>query len=458
MRRLVHALITLFSVLLWVTACGNSTAKKEAEESLAETRKKIQRFESQLSPGDTDGLDLVEICREKIVLASRRLVEGEPDQAAAILDEINFNVDRYLGNVKGAEKIKTFEPFGSVRFGADAGELEILDKKTQLSKVKKIRVAGRSGLRIHLFKTTQVFLNPQTNLNVTAYDKDAKRFHCLLESGELILNKKKGKGVIEIEMNDHKFVMNEEAQAEFRYMPLVNEVYVAVFHGSVRWQGNGSSGSLFKYDGLHWRKPDATLIQIPTTPSIDEPTHESKVGIDLATGEATVPFRWRSNIFVQYFQLQISDTPQFVTRIYDNQRIQRPQTDVNLEKGTYFWRVRSISKDGVPGAFTKTMELHVGVYESQEQQPKTAKSKDVPGPKLSKLDYNLIGMTVIVSGRTKPGIRINVNGVAAVQNEDGSFQAIVNFDSSGEQVVRIMAMDPTTGGETVRDKKFMVAN
>lgn len=457
MRRLMHYLAMLIPCLMLITACGGGISKEEVEANLANTRKKVQAFESRLSPGDSEGLDLVEICREKIVLASRVLVEGDAEKSKAILDEINFNLDRYMGNIKGAEKIKTFEIFGSVKYENNSGEWLSLTTQDKLEAVKKFDVAGRSGLRMHLFKNTKIFLNSQTSVQVTAYDGKAKRLLASLDNGEVVIEKAKGDGVIEIEMSKYKFVISEDCHAEFRCVPLVNSVYVSVFEGSMKWVGQGGSGSLFRYDAFRWKDYDATLIQIPAAPDVMGPEHESKVGIDLATGEATVPFRWRSNTFVENYHLQVSESPQFITRVYDNQRINRSRVDVNLPKGTYFWRVRPLSKTDVPGAFTKTTELHVGVYENMGNNSKeSAKTSDIPGPKLTNLDYNLIGMTVIVSGKTQPGIRVNVNGVAAVLDEDGSFQAIVNFDGGGEQVVRIMAMNPETGGETILDKKVQV--
>lgn len=458
MKQILLSLALVFGGMATLS-CGGSSSKKAAEEALAQTRQKLEQLESGISAENTQDLEVIEACREKIILANRRLIEGDADQALVILSQIEGKLSTLAGVVKGAKKATTFDVHGRVSFAGGDGTFERLTGKQKLSDVKQIKVSGRSGLNMKVFKSTKVFLPAQTDLTIKAHDAKAKRFQALLEVGEMILNKPKGKEVVEIEMNRFTFIANDECQAEFRFLPLVNSVYVAVFEGQLRYQGPGSSGTLFRYDGFYWKTNDTEVIQIPTVPKIDEPAHEAKVAIDPASGNADVGFRWHTNVFVANYQLQVSDSPLFVTRVYDNLRLERNQADVSLGKGTYFWRVRSINNQGIPGSFTKTMELHVGAFDANaEGIVKGKEKKKVSGPKISNLDYNLIGMTVIVSGRTKATVKVNVNGVAAVQNEDGTFQAIINFDRSGEHILRIMAMDPTTGGETVREKKIKLAN
>jgi len=439
-------------------SCGGGAATKAAEDLLVQTRQKVDQFEAQIAAEDTGALEVLETCREKLVLANRSLVEGDAEKASEILGEIKSELLVFQGAGRD-KKGRTLEVHGLVRYMGSNGEWQRLERKQNLAAVREIQVSGRSGLTMNLFKSVEIFLPAQTEISILAYDPDAKRLVCKINRGELILEKKPSDAIIEVGMNDYQFVFDDRAYSEFRYMPLVNSVYVAVFDGKLRWSGEGGSGTLIKYDGFQWRNNDFKVIQVPTVPEIDEPGHESKVGINPDTGEAEVRFRWHSSIFIANYQLQISDSPTFITRVYDNLRLDRTQAEVSLGKGTYFWRVRSISGEGVPGAFTKTMELHVGAFREQigSASSSASKSAEVEGPKVSDLDYNLIGTTVIVSGKTALGAKVNVNGIAAVLTDEGNFQAIVNFDRAGEHTVRILAMDPTTGGETVLEKKIKIA-
>lgn len=454
----VFPVASLFLLLCFSQACGDSAEKKAAEETLAKVRQQMEQLEAELSAEDTNGLEIIEACREKLILANRRLVEGDASKASGILSEIENQLSQLKGMVKGAKRSKTFDVHGLVRFAGSDGELKRLEDNQKLSSVKSLKVGGRSALFLQLFKSVTLNLPAQSEMEILAVDENAKRFQCRLGVGELIINKPNDGSVVEVEMNDYNFIANEECIAEFRFLPLVDSVYVAVLEGNLRWQGAGGSGVLFKYDGFFWKGLDSVLTQTPIVPTIDEPTNESKIAMDPTTGEAEVYFRWHTKVFVANYQLQVSDSALFVTRIFDDSRLTRGQAAVVLPKGSYFWRVRSISNEGIPGPFSETMELHVGAYEAQgDSSVVTTEKKNVSGPKISKLDYNLIGMTVIVSGKTNPGVRVNVSGVAAVQDEDGSFKAIVNFDHSGEHMLRILARDPVTGGETILDKKIKIA-
>jgi len=131
--------------------------------------------------------------------------------------------------------------------------------------------------------------------------------------------------------------------------------------------------------------------------------------------------------------------------------------DLELGPGTYFWRVRGVVDNIIPGAFSPVNDFSIREGAGGTLAPVTPTRKPTAkGPKISVPKIELIGKVAIVSGRSHPDAVVTVNGVRAVMLEDGNFSVIVNFMREGEQWIEIVARDKQ-GGENVSRHKVKVS-
>jgi hypothetical protein len=109
-----------------------------------------------------------------------------------------------------------------------------------------------------------------------------------------------------------------------------------------------------------------------------------------------------------------------------------------LNPGRYFWRVASVTKDGVEGAFSRVSFFQV-------VEPEPAPPAAVPGPAanaprlvLQAVEQVMPGI-VHVGGRAPSGASVTVDGKPVRILPDGTFSEFVRHAGTGDVVVRATA-------------------
>ncbi|HVR30145.1 MAG TPA: Ig-like domain-containing protein [Thermoanaerobaculia bacterium] len=148
------------------------------------------------------------------------------------------------------------------------------------------------------------------------------------------------------------------------------------------------------------------------------------------------------------YQLQVSRSRLFGEAVIDRRRTSTKATlGVNSE-GNFYWRVAAYGGDGVLGPWSslrKFRALSMGGIGWKDTVP--------PEIELAKVTVN--GNIVIVTGRTEPGVRLEVDGQRAPVAADGSFTMSVTPASEGLVDVVVSAVDASGNRSEARRQVFI---
>jgi hypothetical protein len=106
---------------------------------------------------------------------------------------------------------------------------------------------------------------------------------------------------------------------------------------------------------------------------------------------------------------------------------------VGLAPGRYFWRVAAVTEDGLEGAFSRVSLFSVVQREAPPASPVPPKAP--PTLVLEPIQEVAPGV-VHVSGRTRPGASLTIDGKSVRVLPDGTFREYVRRSSSRTLVVR----------------------
>jgi hypothetical protein len=195
---------------------------------------------------------------------------------------------------------------------------------------------------------------------------------------------------------------------------------------------------------------------LPVTPALEIPDNGTSVAADEFGGDASIDFRWTSRVHTMKYHIQISNSEYFITRVDENRSLPRADWNGKFPPGRYFWRVRGVSDNGLPGPFSEIRQFTVRPPGAEILPEDTGKRRERPsGPPVNDLDIEVINTMVIVSGKTNEGAKVSVNGVSAAM-EQGSFRAVINFNRAGEHNVRIISINPGSNAETIIERKVEI--
>jgi hypothetical protein len=296
-------------------------------------------------------------------------------------------------------------------------------------------------------------------VTINRYYPTQSVLHITLVKGTVTVVKSDAAGVFLIDLDEFHGTIDGMAELEMARHDLTGTSYIGVHRGGFSWTEGKEKGSLTKFGGFKWSEGIRHDTVLPAAPNSDspEPFETFYTGTE---DMANVVFRWYSQGFVPDFQIQVSDHPLFVKRIYDKSDLTTGDINVSLSPGDYYWRVRGFSDEKVPGPFTKVMAFYVTDSLAQNTSKKST-AAPVPkekGPPIRNSKMEIHGPMVIVSGTTIENARVRVNGESAVMLEEGRFRHIINFDKIGTHLVRITALDVNTGAQTVIEKTVEIVS
>ena len=430
--------------LLIFLGCGSSSLDR-VRQKLATVNQKIDEIEAR-SVNNAEARDLILEARERLNLIEGFLLEDDVAQADKILDELIARVETYDPR-KVQDYGKPIRIFGEVTY-AKKGESRFREVtgSEKISEIGKIRTGVRSGIAINSDEFV-LLLSPLTEIQFAASN------HVMLVEGVLNWTQKTNKPYT-LQMGEVVNRAERKVSLEMANQLLTNFRYIAVYEGRIEWADGKDQGMIETWTGFRWAEGERKRVFLPSVPVLTTPkSGEIFYSGDSKTGD--LRFLWSSRKTAPAYQLQISDHTLFITRVFDQSNLVETEATVTLEPGQYFWRVRGVSGDRIPGPFSRTEVFYVKKGEPEDSTvDQTTKKERISkaGPAIYGLKIEVISDMAIVTGRTVDGARVTVNEVSAAVMQGGKFKAIINFLKGGTQKVRVIAVIDDTGAETILER------
>ena len=148
------------------------------------------------------------------------------------------------------------------------------------------------------------------------------------------------------------------------------------------------------------------------------------------------------------YQLQISRSRLFGEAVVDRRRVKSSATLGVNEEGNYYWRVAAYGADGELGPWSSLRTFRA-------LSPEGIGWKDTVAPQLQLAKMIVNGNIVIVTGRSEPGVRVEVDGQRTQVSADGSFSLSITPESEGQVEVKVSAVD-ASGNRTVASERVLI--
>ncbi len=445
-------LIALCSLAL--VACWGSP-EKEVRTRLDQLTQQISLLQENVAPGDAEAERLIEKAHEQLAEVSNCLVEADYDRARKILDEISEQLTAYakITDQRLKADLRVFGPAASYR-SVDNNAYRELTGREDVELITALKTGLRSLIALKL--TPHISLEVQNESEVRIERKGAA-LEIHLDSGTIRLTSENGAGPLKLFQDKLKAQINGLADIELARNVITGSGYLANYGHDLSWETDAQRGVLKNDQGLAWTGRFPEVVTLNPPPRIEMPNNQSTHHVD--SGDTTrLEFRWYTQITNDAFQLQVSDHHQFATRVFD-QNLEQTQTELTLAVGTYHWRIRGATKDKegqlIPGPYSKSMMLYVTRSGLPVVETPKNKKTEAPPPEIKNFKIETIGTSVIVTGRTKPTMRVKANGTSAILDEDGEFRAIIDLEP-GLQTIRLEISDPKTGAESIIEKKVKI--
>ena len=190
--------------------------------------------------------------------------------------------------------------------------------------------------------------------------------------------------------------------------------------------------------------------RLPETPGLLEPDENAVFEL----GRKDVPLRWSAVKEASLYQVQVARSRLFVPDSIERSKdFPKTTTTVRLKVndiGLYFWRVQSIRRDPREIASGWSAPRRFKVVSPDAMPEKTG----VP-PDLAVNRPQVIGSTLIVSGKTEPGATVTVAGEPADVDATGVFRKVITVTGEGLKVITIRAVN-AAGLETLKKESVLI--
>jgi hypothetical protein len=148
------------------------------------------------------------------------------------------------------------------------------------------------------------------------------------------------------------------------------------------------------------------------------------------------------------YQLQISRSRLFGDAVVDRRRVKTSATLGLNDEGNYYWRVAAYGPDGELGPWSSLRKFRALSLDGIGW-----KDTDPPDLQVAKMTVN--GNIVIITGRTEPGVRVEIDGQRAPVEADGTFSLSVTPEREGLVDVRVSAVDGS-GNRTETSQRVFI--
>ena len=207
----------------------------------------------------------------------------------------------------------------------------------------------------------------------------------------------------------------------------------ANYDGMLKVSSGGSQVLLNKNEGtvVPLNKKPAPPMKLIQSPHLIFPTNTSE------HFSTDIRLRWEKVKAATAYKLELSLDKKF-SKIIVAKTIKKAFFDIpkNLENNLYFWRIASISKDGLMGMFTDTWSFSI----IEDKYPPYLVLHTPENTK------TVTSKRVFISGNTEPGITLTIDDIQASVDENGNFSYYYHLNK-GNQKITVKAVD-NAGNET----------
>ncbi len=181
-------------------------------------------------------------------------------------------------------------------------------------------------------------------------------------------------------------------------------------------------------------------VKLPYTPPLLSPQN-GQIFDFLSEQGLTLELRWRDVSNASRYHVQISEHPLFGKLSAENANLTKSQISIKIPKSNkkqYFWRVRSIDKDGNKSPWSTAHQFVVQSTVTSQ----AVRSMDKVPPALQITYMHPFLPFVQVEGKTEPDAFLTLNGQIIDVKEDGSFVYTYTLQQSGWNDLLFVAEDP----------------
>ena len=230
---------------------------------------------------------------------------------------------------------------------------------------------------------------------------------------------------------------------------------VSTFHGQARLSTSaGRSVTLGEHERAEALKERGTIGEkqrLPDPPPLLEPEDNAL----FALGQKEITIRWSPVKEATGYQVQVARSRLFVPDSLFGSTAECPRTKTAAripvtEAGLYFWRVQTVRREPKELTSGWSVPRRFKVVPPDATMERTG----VP-PDLVVNRPQVIGNTVIVSGKTEPGATVTVAGEPADVDATGVFRKVISVGGEGLRVITIRAVN-SVGLETVKKERVLV--
>jgi hypothetical protein len=166
------------------------------------------------------------------------------------------------------------------------------------------------------------------------------------------------------------------------------DVKISNYNGSIEIASAGKAVTIKKNEGVK--------VKYKSQPSQPVRLLDPPKNLTVRKGKNGYVLFWDKVNGAKYYQLQVSGDRLFQKQIVAVKKTGKNKTAVsNLSEGIYFWRVRSFSKDDLPGNYSYPAQL---IYRKNTSRPFLAFNKKINGDSLELEIETQAGNTVSVNG------------------------------------------------------------
>ena len=244
---------------------------------------------------------------------------------------------------------------------------------------------------------------------------------------------------IRLETDSEATISYEQSSATGRF---------AVGKGTAQVEA-GQSGEVRRLEQLEQVMQQADRLGNTTglldPPSIVGPANNFDLNIDRSR---ELVLSWEGVKDADGYQLQISRSRLFGDAVVDRRRVKTSATLGVNDEGNYFWRVAAYGPDGTLGPWSSLRKFRALSLDGIGW-------KDTVPPHLQVAKMMVNGNIVIITGRTEPGVRVEIEGQRAPVSADGSFSLSVTAENEGLIDMRVSAVDASGNRTETKQRVFI---
>jgi len=185
---------------------------------------------------------------------------------------------------------------------------------------------------------------------------------------------------------------------------------------------------------------------LPPPPTIRAPADQFDVNLDR---RKELELSWSRSKRAVTYSLQVSRSRLFTDNIVDvNGREKNSARLGILGEGSFYWRVASSDSQGRKSPWSETKNFRVLSMGSVYWE-------DTSPPELVLSEVYVNGRILIVTGKTEPGVRLDIDGQEIAVEADGSFSRSITHSGLGLVPLVVTAMD-AAGNRAVARREVLI--